>query len=120
MTRYSVDSDEVLTAATHARATIQRINADVATLNSQLLALGGSWSGPAATAFHSVHQSWRNTQVAVEESLGALGVGAPLGTPTPSDLVDLEVHSSHTTGGVTGGCWSGLRLLRDNCLSGEE
>ena len=72
MTRYSVDSDEVLTAAAHARATIQRINADVATLNSQLLALGGSWSGPAAAAFQSVHQSWRNTQVAVEESLSAL------------------------------------------------
>ena len=72
MTRYSVDADAVLNAAHHARATIQRIHTDVQTLNAQLHALGGTWSGPAATAFLGVHESWRNTQSAVEANLHAL------------------------------------------------
>lgn len=72
MTRYSVDSEAVLSAAQHARATIERIHSDVMTLNTQLNALSGSWSGPAATAFISVHESWRSTQSAVEANLHAL------------------------------------------------
>ncbi|MBT5576480.1 MAG: WXG100 family type VII secretion target [Microbacteriaceae bacterium] len=72
MTRYTVDSDAVLSAASHARATIARLQSEVQTLNSQLHALGGSWSGPAATAFLGVHESWRATQSAVEANLQAL------------------------------------------------
>jgi WXG100 family type VII secretion target len=72
MTRYSVDSEAVLGAANHARATISRLHSEVQTLNAQLHALGGSWSGPAATAFLGVHESWRATQSAVESNLQAL------------------------------------------------
>jgi len=72
MTRYSVDADAVLTAAQHSRATIDRIHSDVQTLNTQLNALSGSWSGPAASASVGVHESWRSTQSAVEASLHAL------------------------------------------------
>ena len=57
MTRYSVDADAVLTAAQHARSTIDRIHSDVQTLNTQLNALSGSWNGPAASAFVGVHES---------------------------------------------------------------
>jgi WXG100 family type VII secretion target len=72
MTRYSVDAEAVLSAANHARATIARLQSEVHTLNAQLVALGGSWSGPAATAFLGVHESWRTTQGAVEANLQAL------------------------------------------------
>ena len=72
MTRYSVDAEAVLSAANHARATIARLQSEVQTLNAQLGALGGSWSGPAATAFLGVHESWRTTQSAVEANLQAL------------------------------------------------
>jgi 6 kDa early secretory antigenic target len=72
MTRYSVDAEAVLSAANHARATIARLQREVQTLNAQLNALGGSWSGPAATAFLGVHESWRTTQSAVEANLQAL------------------------------------------------
>ena len=72
MTRYSVDVDAVLAAAGHANATIQRIQSDVQTLNTQLGALSGTWTGPAATAFLGVHESWRSTQSAVEANLQAL------------------------------------------------
>ena len=56
MTRYSVDAEAVLSAANHAQATIVRLQSEVQTLNAQLGALGGSWSGPAATAFLGVHE----------------------------------------------------------------
>lgn len=72
MTRYSVDAEAVLNAANHARSTIARIHSDVQTLNSQLGALGGTWSGPAATAFLGVHETWRSTQSTVEANLQAL------------------------------------------------
>jgi WXG100 family type VII secretion target len=72
MTRYSVDAEAVLSSANQARATIARLHSEVQTLNTQLVALGGSWSGPAATAFLGVHESWRTTQSAVEANLQAL------------------------------------------------
>ena len=72
MTRYSVDADAVLSAADHARATIARIHSDVHTLKAQLTALGATWTGPAATAFLGVHETWRGTQSAVEANLEAL------------------------------------------------
>lgn len=71
--RYQVDSEAVISAAGHARATIARIQSDVATLTSQLHALQGSWSGPAASAFIAVHERWLATQRSVEEGLAGLG-----------------------------------------------
>jgi len=73
MTRYQVDSEQVLQAATHARATIARLQGEVQTLNAHLQALSASWSGPAATAFVNVHATWRATQVQVEDNLARLG-----------------------------------------------
>jgi WXG100 family type VII secretion target len=77
MTRYNVDSEQVILAANQARATISRIQAEVHTLNSHLNALSSSWSGPAATAFSQVHTTWRSTQVRVEENL--VGLSESLG-----------------------------------------
>ena len=74
MTRYQVDSEQVLLAASQARATIERLNAEVQSLNSHLHALSSSWSGPAASAFVAVHATWQTTQLRVEENLHSLSV----------------------------------------------
>jgi early secretory antigenic target protein ESAT-6 len=73
VTRYHVDSEQVILAANQARATISRIQAEVQTLNSHLSALSSSWSGPAQSAFATAHTSWRSTQTTVEQSLQGLG-----------------------------------------------
>jgi len=73
VTRYHVDSEQVILAAHQARATISRIHAEVQTLNSHLHALSSSWSGPAQVAFSTAHNSWRSTQSTVEQSLQGLG-----------------------------------------------
>ena len=72
MTRYHVDSEAVLAAATTARATIGRVNTEIHTLNAHLQSLSATWSGPAASAFLAVHEQWRVTQMQVEESLAHL------------------------------------------------
>jgi WXG100 family type VII secretion target len=69
MTRYTVDSEAVLHAATQARATIARVQSEVHSLNAHLQSLNSTWSGPAASAFVVVHDNWRTTQIRVEESL---------------------------------------------------
>lgn len=69
MTRYTVDSEQVLLAASAARSSIARLQGEVQSLNAQLHALQSSWSGPAASAFTSVHSAWHATQVTVETNL---------------------------------------------------
>jgi early secretory antigenic target protein ESAT-6 len=72
MTRYQVDSEAVISATGAVRASIGRIQSEVAALHGQLTQLQGSWSGSAATAFSSVVTDWRGTQQRVEESLAAI------------------------------------------------
>ncbi|MEJ6507310.1 MAG: WXG100 family type VII secretion target [Microbacteriaceae bacterium] len=91
MTRYNVDSEAVLAAATQARASIGRINAEVHTLNAHLQSLSSSWSGPAATAFLAVHDNWRQTQMRVEESLASLGTSL---THAGTHYQDLEIANA--------------------------
>ena len=73
MTRFEGDSEAVLGATTAVRASMGRIQAEVAGLHVQLTSLQGSWTGQAATAFQSVAAEWKGTQQRVEESLGAIG-----------------------------------------------
>lgn len=77
MTRYHVDSEAVLHATQHAKATITRVQSDLQQLTANLQALQSSWSGQAATAFQSVLGEWRTTQhnvdaqlIAITEALG--------------------------------------------------
>jgi WXG100 family type VII secretion target len=72
MTRYTVDSEAVMHAANQARATIARLQGEVQSLNAHLQSLSTTWSGPAASAFIVVHDTWRTTQMRVEESLHSL------------------------------------------------
>ncbi len=72
MTRYQVDSDAILGATGAARASIGRLQGEVAALNGHLTALQGSWQGSAATAFQSLVGEWTATQQRVEQTLAAL------------------------------------------------
>ena len=72
MTRYQVDSDEVLGTSSAVRASIGRIQAEVGALHGQLVNLQSSWTGPAATAFQAVAANWHGTEQRVAEDLGAI------------------------------------------------
>ena len=74
MTRYQVDSEAVLHTTSVARATIGRIQSEVAGLIAQLTALEGSWSGQAATAFQAAVSDWRATQQQVAQSAEGLNL----------------------------------------------
>lgn len=72
MTRYTVDSEAVTSAAGAIGATVGRIQGEAASLHAQLDALQGAWTGTAATAFQGVVQRWRSAQVDLEQALAAI------------------------------------------------
>jgi len=72
MAVFSVDSDAVLTATAAVRGTIDRLEAESASMLAQLTQLQASWTGSASSAFHGVVEQWRATQRQVEESLAAI------------------------------------------------
>ncbi|MFC6357042.1 WXG100 family type VII secretion target [Luethyella okanaganae] len=72
MTRYTVDSDEVLTTTTAVHGCIDRIRAETSGLTSLVANLQGSWTGQAASAFQAAASEWRAVQQQLEESLCAL------------------------------------------------
>ena len=72
MTRFTVDSDAVDTAAGAITATVSRLQSEVSSLHGQLDALQGVWTGSAAIAFQGVVQQWRTTQVSVEQVLASI------------------------------------------------
>ncbi len=73
MTRYQVDSEAVLSTTVTARASMGRIQSEVAALISLLTALEGTWSGQAASAFQAAVADWRATQDQVAQCAEALG-----------------------------------------------
>lgn len=72
MTRYTVDSDAVSSAAASITGTVSRLQSEVAALHGQLDALQGVWTGSAAIAFQGVVQQWRATQTSVEHVLESI------------------------------------------------
>lgn len=72
MTRYTVDSEAVATAASAITGTVGRLQGEANALHSQLDALQGAWTGTAATAFQGVVQQWRGAQANLEQALGAI------------------------------------------------
>lgn len=73
MPQFSVDSERVLAANTMIQSTIVRLQQEVETLHSQLIALQDSWQGQAATSFQELVIRWRTTSDAVDAQLGELG-----------------------------------------------
>ena len=72
MTRYTVDSDAVDSAAGAITATVSRLQGEVTALHGQLESLQGVWTGAAAVAFQGVVQQWRTTQTSVEQVLESI------------------------------------------------
>jgi early secretory antigenic target protein ESAT-6 len=72
MSRYQVDSDEVLGTSAAIRASISRIQAEVAGLHGQITSLQGSWTGQASAVFQSAASQWNTTAQQVQEQLTAL------------------------------------------------
>lgn len=72
MTRFTVDSEAVDSAAAAITATVTRIQSDVSALHGQLDALQGTWTGAAAIAFQGIVQEWRTTQSNVEQVLSSI------------------------------------------------
>jgi WXG100 family type VII secretion target len=91
MTRYQVDSEAVLTTTGAVYGSMGRIQAEVAALLGHLTNLEGSWTGAAATAFHSVVSDWKATQHRVDESLGS--INRALGT-AGQQYADIEASNA--------------------------
>ncbi|MBG6057191.1 early secretory antigenic target protein ESAT-6 [Cryobacterium sp. MP_M5] len=73
MTRYQVDSEAVLSTTVTSRASMGRIQSEVAALIALLTALEGTWSGQAATAFQAAVADWRAAQEQLAQCAEALG-----------------------------------------------
>ena len=69
MTRYQVDVEAVSQASTQARATIDRLHQDVASLTHTLQTLSGVWTGAASQAFTDLYSAWHITQNQLETQL---------------------------------------------------
>jgi early secretory antigenic target protein ESAT-6 len=72
MTQFQVDSDALISTTATARATMSRIQAEVAALLGQLTGLEGSWTGQASAQFQAAVAAWRSTQQHVEQSAEVL------------------------------------------------
>lgn len=72
MAVFSVDSEAVMSATGAARASSDRIRAEVAGLSASLTALRDSWTGSASAAFQTTVEDWRGTQQIVERSLDSI------------------------------------------------
>ena len=73
MTQFQVDSDLVHAANSAIQNSIQQINTEISTLQSQLVSLQDSWRGVAANEFQALAVRWGATASAVQRQLGELG-----------------------------------------------
>ncbi len=92
MTRYQVDSEAVLSTTAICRASLGRIEADVAGLLHQLTSLEGSWTGQASTAFQAVVSDWRATQQRVAESAQGINQALSLAGRQYADVEQANMH----------------------------
>jgi WXG100 family type VII secretion target len=69
MTRFEVDSAQVIQASTAVQSSAQRIAEEVDGMMRHLLDLQGCWKGQAASSFQEVLSQWRATQDRVRLAL---------------------------------------------------
>jgi WXG100 family type VII secretion target len=86
MTRFLVDSQEVMAANGVVQSTIQKLQSDVETLHAQLVSLQSSWQGQAANSFQELAAKWRTTAGLVEQQLGELGQALALAAKQYSEI----------------------------------
>lgn len=72
--QFTVNTAEVAAASTRARASVEAIRTESAALMGHLIALQGTWTGGAATAFGAAADQWQVTQRIVEENLAAISL----------------------------------------------
>lgn len=73
MSVFTVDTEAVEAAHGAARATIERLRSESATLMAQLRQLQSSWAGDASNAFQSCAEQWQGAQLHVEQVLESIG-----------------------------------------------
>ncbi|HEY8319243.1 MAG TPA: WXG100 family type VII secretion target [Amnibacterium sp.] len=86
MTRYTVDSDLVASAASAVGGTVGRLQGEVSALQGQLDSLQDTWTGQAAVAFQGVMQQWRTTQANLEQVLGTIDRALRLAAQQYADI----------------------------------
>jgi len=86
MTRFLVDSEEVLAANTVVQSTIQKLQSDVDTLHTQLNSLQSSWQGQAANSFQDLAGRWRTTAGLVQQQLAEIGQALAIAAQQYSDI----------------------------------
>jgi WXG100 family type VII secretion target len=86
MTRFLVDSEEVLAANTVVQSTIQKLQGDVDTLHTQLNSLQSSWQGQAANSFQDLATRWRSTAALVQQQLSEIGQALALAAKQYSEI----------------------------------
>lgn len=96
MTNFHVDASALDTATAQISATIDRITGDVATMTGQLRTLDGSWSGPAAAAFHTLMSDWTTSSTRLTESLTTITVAL---RQIHSHYLDTEAANVRILGG---------------------
>ncbi|GAA1138895.1 MULTISPECIES: WXG100 family type VII secretion target [Microbacterium] len=73
MSVFTVDTEAVRAAEAAARATMERLRSESATLMAQLAQLQSSWIGTASNAFQGCAEEWHGAARHVEETLDAIG-----------------------------------------------
>ncbi|WEK60471.1 MAG: WXG100 family type VII secretion target [Candidatus Microbacterium colombiense] len=73
MTVFTVDTEAVHAAHGATRATMERLQAESASLMAQLTQLQSSWVGGASSAFQGCAEQWRGAQLHVEQVLDSIG-----------------------------------------------
>jgi WXG100 family type VII secretion target len=86
MTQIQVDSEQVLAANSQIQATIQKVQAEVDGLHSQLLRLEEVWRGSAASSFQELVSRWKLTATTVDSQLGELGNALRLAASQYSEI----------------------------------
>ncbi|MBG6085232.1 WXG100 family type VII secretion target [Zhihengliuella flava] len=69
MSSFAANTVEMRAKAQAVQGTIERLRAEVNTMQGSLQELEGTWHGAAAANFQAVISDWRATQLRVEESL---------------------------------------------------
>ena len=86
MTRFLVDSEEVLAANSVVQSTIQKLQSDVDTLHTQLNSLQSSWQGQAANSFQDLAGRWRTTAGLVQQQLAEICQALAIAAQQYSDI----------------------------------
>ena len=72
MSKFEVDSDRVMQASAAVSTSVTAIRGDVARMMANLVELGDTWRGSAATSFTGVVAQWQQAQTQVETALDAI------------------------------------------------